>query len=146
MSRGLTIAVLKSGGTKPEANEVLMLVIVGRRTSRFSYSNSVGVGSRSHDLGTVFWRISETNCSVTGVNVCGNFLEKVVLSMATVGVSGGKLFLIVMILLVKYSEKGGGMLSESKEDGKGVEFFLPRMALKLWNSSLHELLVCILKE
>ena len=43
MSRGLTIAVLKSGGTKPEANEVLMmLVIVGRRTSRFWYSNSVG--------------------------------------------------------------------------------------------------------
>ena len=52
MSRGLTIAVLKSGGTKPEANEVLMiLVIVRRRTSRFSYSNSVGMGSRSHDLG-----------------------------------------------------------------------------------------------
>ena len=74
--RGLTIAVLKSGGTKPEANEVLMmLVIVGRRTSRFSYSNAVGMGSRSHDLGTVFWRISETNCSVTGVNVCSNFLE-----------------------------------------------------------------------
>ena len=76
MSRGLTITVLKSGGTKPEANEVLMmLVIVGRRTSRFSYSNSVGMGSRSHDLGTVFWRISETNCSVTGVNVCSNFPE-----------------------------------------------------------------------
>ena len=54
MSRGLTIAVLKSGGTKPEANEVLMmLVIVGRRISRFSYSSSVGMGSRSHDLGTV---------------------------------------------------------------------------------------------
>ena len=48
MRRGLTIAVLKSG-TKPEANEVL--VIGGRRTSRFSYSNSVGMGSRSHDLG-----------------------------------------------------------------------------------------------
>ena len=75
MSRGLTITVLKSGGTKPEANEVLMMVIVGRRTSRFSYSNSVGMGSRSHDLGTVFWRISETNCSVTGVNVCSNFPE-----------------------------------------------------------------------
>ena len=74
--RGLTIAVLKSGGTKPEANEVLMmLVIVGRRTSRFLYSNSVGMGSRSHDLRTVFWRISETNCSVSGVNVCSNFPE-----------------------------------------------------------------------
>jgi len=75
LSRGLTITVLKSGGTKPEANEVLMMVIVGRRKSRFSYSNSVGMGSRSHDLGTVFWRISETNCSVTGVNVCSNFPE-----------------------------------------------------------------------
>ena len=76
MSRGLTIAVLKSGGTKPEANEVLMmLVIVGRRTSRFSNSNSVEKGSRSHDLGTVFWRISKTNCSVTVVNVCSNFPE-----------------------------------------------------------------------
>ena len=52
MSRGLTIAVLKSGGTKPEANEVLMmLVIVGRRTSRFLYSSSVGMGSGLHDLG-----------------------------------------------------------------------------------------------
>ena len=66
--------------------------------------------------------------------------------MVTVGLSGGKLFLIVMILLVKYSEKACGMSSESKEDGRGVEFFLPRMALRLWNSSLHELLVCILKE
>ena len=94
MSRGLTIAVLTSGGTKPEANEVLMmLVIVGRRTSRFLYSNSVGMGSRSHDLRTVFWRISETNCSV---NVFSNFPEYVVLSMATVGLSGGKLFLIVI--------------------------------------------------
>ena len=37
------------------------------------------------------------------------------------------------------------MSSESKEDWRGVEFFLPKMAVKLWNSSLHELLVCILK-
>ena len=69
-----------------------------------------------------------------------------VLSTATVGLSGGKLFLIVMIQLVKYSEKACGVSSESKEDERGVEFFLPRMALKLWNGSLHELLVCILKE
>ena len=60
--------------------------------------------------------------------------------MANVGLSGGKLFLNVMILLVKYSEKACGISSESKEDGTGVEFFLPRMALKLWKSSLHELL------
>ena len=75
MSRGLTIAVLKSGGTKPEANEVLLMSVIVGRTSRFSYSSSVGMGSRSHDMGTVFWRISETNCSVSGVNVCSNFPE-----------------------------------------------------------------------
>ena len=45
LSRGLTIAVLKSGGTRPEASEVLMiLVIVERRTSRFSYSSFCGNG------------------------------------------------------------------------------------------------------
>ena len=44
--------------------------------------------------------------------------------MATVGLSGGKLFLIVMILLVKHSEEVCGMSS----DGRSVEFFLPRMA------------------
>ena len=51
--------------------------------------------------------------------------------MVTVGLIGGKLFLIVMILLVKYSEKACGMSTESKEDGRGVDFFLPIMALKL---------------
>ena len=46
LSRGLTIAVLKSGGTKPEAIEVLMMLVIGgRRTSRFSYSKSAGMGS-----------------------------------------------------------------------------------------------------
>ena len=73
---GWTIAVFKSGGTTPEAREVLMiLLIVKRRTSRFSYSSFVGMGSRSHELGTVFWRISKTNCSVTGVNVCSSLPE-----------------------------------------------------------------------
>ena len=51
--------------------------------------------------------------------------------MITVGFIGGKLFLIVMILLVKYSEKACGMSPESREDGRGVNFFLPIMALKL---------------
>ena len=75
MSRGLTIG-LKSGGTRPEASEVLMmLVIVGRRPSRFSYNNFVGMGSRLHDLGVVFWRISKNNCAVAGVNVSSNFPE-----------------------------------------------------------------------
>ena len=41
---GWTIAVFKSGGTTPEAREVLiMLAIVGRITSRFSYSSFVGM-------------------------------------------------------------------------------------------------------
>ena len=105
LSRGLTIAVLKSGGgTGSEAGEVLMMLVIVGRTSRFSYSSFVGMESRSHDLGTVFWGISNANCSVTGVNVCINFLEWTVLSTATVGLIGGRLFLIVVILLVKYSE------------------------------------------
>ena len=49
--------------------------------------------------------------------------------MATVGLSGGKLLLIVMTLLVKYSEKACGMSSEFKEDGRDVEFLSPKMAL-----------------
>ena len=40
------------------------------------------------------------------------------LSMATVGLSGGKLFLIVMILLVKYSEKACGILQSLKKMGE----------------------------
>ena len=54
-SRGFTIAVFKSDDKTPEARKVLMmLVIVGRRTSRFSNSSFVGTGSRSHDMGVVF--------------------------------------------------------------------------------------------
>ena len=75
LSRGLTIAVLKSGGTGSEAGEVLMMLVIVGRTSSFSYSSFVGMGSRSHDLGTVFWGISKANCSVTGVNVYNNFSE-----------------------------------------------------------------------
>ena len=36
--------------------------------------------------------------------------------METVGLVGGKLLLIVQILLVKNSEKASGRLTESKED------------------------------
>ena len=61
LSKGLTIAVLKSGCTRPEASGVLMMLVI--------------VGRGSHDLETVFWRISKTNCSVTGVNVRSNFSE-----------------------------------------------------------------------
>ena len=44
--------------------------------------------------------------------------------METVGLVGGKLFLIVQILSVKNLEKACSRSSESKEDGTGVEFFL----------------------
>ena len=36
---------------------MMMLVIVGRRTPRISYSSFVGMGTRSHDLGAVVWKI-----------------------------------------------------------------------------------------
>ena len=58
LSRGLTTAVLKSGGTRPEASEVLMM-LVGGTTSRFSYSNFVGMGSRSRDLENFFGEFSK---------------------------------------------------------------------------------------
>ena len=45
LSRGLTIAGLKSGGTTPEAREVLMMWVIVERTSRFSYSSFAGIGS-----------------------------------------------------------------------------------------------------
>lgn len=60
MSRGLTVTVLKPGGTRPEV--LMVLVIVGMRTLRFLCSYFVEMGLRSYDLETVFWRISETNC------------------------------------------------------------------------------------
>lgn len=99
----------------------MLLVIVGRTASRFSYSNYLGTGSRSHDLGIFFWRISKTYCSVNGVNICSSLPEQAVLSVVTVGLVGRKLFLIVMILVGKYSEKACGMSPDSKEDGRGVE-------------------------
>ena len=75
LSRGLTIAVLKSGGTGSEASEVLMMLVIVGRTSWFSCSSFVGMGTRSHDLGAVVWRIFKIVFSVTGVNVCSNFPE-----------------------------------------------------------------------
>ena len=47
----------KSGGTGSEAGEVLMILVIVGRTSRFSYSSFVGMGTRSHDLGAVVWKI-----------------------------------------------------------------------------------------
>ena len=46
----------------------------------------------------------------------------------------------MQILSVKNLEKVCGGSSESKEDGTGVELFLPKVVLKFWNSSLHVLL------
>ena len=51
----------------------------------------------------------------------------------------------MQILSAKYSETAYGR-SQSKGDGIDVEFFLPRMVLKFWNSSLHDVLAFILEE
>ena len=75
-SRGLTIAPLKSGGTGSEAGEVLMMLVIVGRTAWFSCSSFVGMGTRSHDLGAVVWRIFKTNCFFCDwLNVCSNFPE-----------------------------------------------------------------------
>ena len=77
-SRGLTTAVFRSGTSALQAmaREVLMmLVITGRRTSMFSYSTFVEIGSKSNDFGAVFCRISETNFTVTSLNVCRSLPE-----------------------------------------------------------------------
>ena len=75
-NRGLTIAVLKSGGTGSEAGEVLMMLVTVARISWFSCSSFVGMGTRSHNLGAVVWRIFKTNCLFCDwLNVCSNFPE-----------------------------------------------------------------------
>ena len=43
---------------------------------------------------------------------------------------GEKLFLMVRVFSVKYSEKTVGRSSESKAEGRGEETFLPSMELK----------------
>ena len=52
---GLTLTILKSADTVPVVREwFITFVIIGSRTSRYSYRSVVGIGSSSHDFGTDF--------------------------------------------------------------------------------------------
>ena len=54
-NKRLTTAVSKSDGMVPVVRELFMMfVMVGKRTSRFSYKSVVGIGSSLHVFGTVF--------------------------------------------------------------------------------------------
>ena len=126
---GFTIAVFRSRGTMPVVRDVLMLVVVGKRMSRLSYRSVVGMGSSSQDFAGVLLIIFETMTSVTGSKVCKGSPVKEA-SEEAVGFGGRKLFLMVRIFSVKYSEKTVGRSSESKAEGRGEEKFLPSMKLK----------------
>ena len=72
-----------------------------------------GKGSSSQDFAGVLLIIFKTKSSVTGSKVCQGSPVKES-SEETVGFGGGKLFLMVRIFSVKYSEKTFGRSSESK--------------------------------
>ena len=78
----------------------------------------MGMGSSSQDFAGVLLIIFETMTSVTGSKVCKGSPVKEALE-ETVGFGGGKLFLMVRIFSVKYSEKTVGRSSESKAEGRG---------------------------
>ena len=103
--------------------------MVGKRMSRLSYRSVVGMGSSSHVFAGVLLIIFKTKSFVTGSKVYkGSLVEEA--SEETVGFGGEKLFLMVRIFSVKYSEKTIGRSSESKAEGRGEEKFLPSMELK----------------
>ena len=114
----------------PVVRDVLMmLVMVGKRMSRLSYRSVLGMGSSSQDFAGVLLIIFKTKSSVAGSKVCKGSPVKEA-SEETVGFGGGKLFLMVRIFSVKFSEKTVGRSSESKAEGSGEEKFLPSMELK----------------
>ena len=125
-----TIAVFRPRGTMPVVRDVLMmLVMVGKRMSRLSYRSVVGMGSSSHDFAGVLLIIFKTKSSVTGSKVCKGSPVKEA-SEEAVGFGEGKLFLMVRIFFVKYSEKTIGRSLESKAEGRGEEKLLSSMELK----------------
>ena len=144
--RGFTIAVFRPRGTMPVVRDVLMmLVLFGKRMSRLSYRSVVGMGSSSHDFAGVLLIIFKTKSSVTGSKVCkGSLLNQA--SEETVGFGGGKLFLMVRIFSITYSEKTVGRSSESKAEGKGEEKFLLSMELKFLKNCLQVVLDWIFAE
>ena len=107
-NKGFTIEVFRPHGTMPVLRDVLMmLVMVGRRMPRFSYRSVVGMGSSSQDFTGVLLIIFKTKSSVTGSKVCDASPVKEA-SEEAAGFGGGKLFLMVWIFSVKYSEKTVG--------------------------------------
>ena len=108
---GLTIAVFRPRGTMLVVRDVLMmLVMVGKKMSRLSYRSVVGMGSSSQDFACVLLTIFKTKSSVTGSKVSP--VKQA--SEDTVGFGGGKLFLMVRIFSVKYSEKTVGEIIRVK--------------------------------
>ena len=73
--------------------------------------------------------IFKTKSSLTRSKVCKGSPVKEA-SEETGGLGGEKLFLMVQIFSVKYSEKTVGRSSESKAEGRGEEKFLSSMELK----------------
>ena len=105
------MAVFRPCGTMPVVRDVLMmLVMVGKRMSRLSYRSVVGIESSSQDFAGVLLIIFKAKSSVTVSNVCKGSPVKEA-SEETVGFGGGKLFLMVRIFSVKYSEKTVGRSS-----------------------------------
>ena len=85
----------------PVVRDVLMMfVMVGKRMSRCSKRNVVGMGSSSQDLADALLIIFKTNSSVTDSKVSKVFPAKEVSGQA-VGIGGGKLLLMERIFSVK---------------------------------------------
>ena len=97
----------------PVVKDVLMMLVMVGKMSRLSYRSVVG----SQEFAGVPLIIFERKSSVTGSKVCkGSTMKEA--SEEAVGFGGGKLFLMVRIFSVKYSEKTVGRSSESKAEGK----------------------------
>ena len=139
-NRGFTIAVFRPHGTMPVVRDVF--VMVGKRMSGLSYRSVVGMGSSSQDFAGVLLIIFETKSSVTGSKVCKGSPVKEA-SEETAGFGGGKLFLMVRIFSVKYSEKTVGRSSESETEGRGEEKFLLSCDIRLSNQCISNQCMCV---
>ena len=120
---------------------LMMLVMVNKRMSRLPYRSVVGMESSSQNFARVLLIIFKTKSLVVESKVRKGSPVKEASEQA-VGFGGGKLFLMMRIFSVKYSEKTVGRASESKAEGRGEEkgFFLPSMELKFWKSCLQVVL------
>lgn len=76
--RGLMTGYLRELGITPSFNEVLIiLVIMGRNSSRQSITNHVGRGSGQECLGAIFFISLRTSCIPKLVNLLKGSLVKV---------------------------------------------------------------------